>query len=399
MSNQNNIISLLELKDVVVTEVQTEVDENRICIELPRVKSICPVCGQETDTIHDYRIQKIIDVPLYEKKSFLVYRKRRYKCTHCGKQFYETNHFVPRYSHCTNRLNQRLFEDLHSIVSQDYIAKKYSISPMRIRRLLDNFTPSLPDLPEALGIDEFKGNTNKTKYHCILTDLNTGKPIDIIHNRSEASLFVHFKKYQYSSQLNNVKVVVIDMWRPYYSVLRKVFPNAMILIDRFHMVRQAIWSLEAVRKRIQKECPKPMRVYFKRSRTVLLKRSDRLTINEHINELAIRDTIFKYVPDLKTAYDLKEEILWMFQTIHDSQTARLRLNQWIEKAKNCGLPEFKTSIRAYQNWKEPIINSFNSPYSNGSTEGCNNKIKVIKRNGYGLRNFDRFRTRILLSFA
>ncbi|MDD2592475.1 MAG: transposase, partial [Erysipelotrichaceae bacterium] len=69
------------------------------------------------------------------------------------------------------------------------------------------------------------------------------------------------------------------------------------------------------------------------------------------------------------------------------------------KAKDSEIPEFHSCIRAYQNWKGPILNSFISSYSNGFTEGCNNKIKVIKRNAFGFRNFDRFRTRILINFV
>lgn len=399
MSEENRITGLLELKDGTITHFECSDDENHLFIEVPRVKSLCPSCGQETQVIHDYRTQRILDIPLYEKKTFLVYRKRRYRCERCGKRFDEVNHFVPRYAHTTNRLFYRIYQDLHSVTSQKAIAGRYQTSTMRIRRLLDEVSPPLPALPEVMGIDEFKGNTNQTKYHCILTDLQSGKPIDILSNRTEATLITHFRKYAYGNQLDKVKIIVIDMWRSYYTVLRQVFPNALILIDRFHMVRQVMWGLENVRKRVQKEMPKSLRIYFKHSRSVLLKRSDRLIVNDHINEERIRDRLLRYIPDLKTAYQLKEELLAIVQEVHDPSLARQWLNQWIQSAKDSNLPEFTACIRAYQNWKEPILNSFDSRYSNGITEGCNNKIKVIKRNAFGLRNFDRFRTRILLSFA
>ncbi len=399
MSHIHRITELLELKDVEVTRVDTCLDENLIYVEMPRMIHPCPVCTAGSNTIHDYRVQRILDVPLYGKRTYLVYRKRRYRCLICGKRFFERNSFVPRYAHTTNRLFHRLYQELHSVTSQTSIAQRYQISPMRIRRLLDQLTPALPRLPEVLGIDEFKGNTNKTKYHCILTDLKTAKPIDILANRTEATLITHFRQYQNSGQLSNVKIIVIDMWRPYYTVLRQVFPNAIILIDRFHMVRQVMWSLENVRKRVQKEMPKSLRIYFKHSRRVLLKRSDKLLVNDYVNEEMIRDRMLRYIPDLKKAYVLKEELLAIVQEINDPVLARQWLNHWIQRAKDSQLPEFIHCIRAYQNWKEPILNAFTSPYSNGFTEGCNNKIKVIKRNAYGLRNFDRFRTRILLSFA
>ncbi len=399
MSQQNSITSILELKDVQITNIESLSQENYIHIEIPKKLHHCPNCKHLTDTIHDYRIQIILDVPLYSKKTYLVYRKRRYRCPGCGKRFFEKNSFLPRYSHTTNRLYLRLFQELHSVSSQKTIAQHYFTSTMRVRRVLDAIKPPLPQLPEVLGMDEFKGNSNKTKYHCILTDLSKHKPIDILANRTEATLINHFKKYQYTDQLKNVKVIVIDMWRSYYCVLRKIFPNAVILIDRFHMVRQVMWSLENVRKRVQKEMPKSLRIYFKHSRKVLLKHASKLIVNDHINEYLIRDRLLRYLPNLKTAYLLKEELLDLVHATHTFDSAHSCLNDWIQKAKASEIPEFHSCIRAYQNWKGPILNSFTSSYSNGFTEGCNNKIKVIKRNAFGFKNFDRFRTRILINFV
>jgi transposase len=76
------------------------------------------------------------------------------------------------------------------------------------------------------------------------------------------------------------------------------------------------------------------------------------------------------------------------------------LSQWLLDAENSGLSEFRSCITAYQNWSEEILNSLDVPWSNGFTEGCNNKTKVLKRVCFGVRNFARFRNRILhLSLA
>jgi transposase len=99
------------------------------------------------------------------------------------------------------------------------------------------------------------------------------------------------------------------LWFVYYTTLRQVFPNATIIIDRFHLVRQAIWSLENVRKRIQKNLPDSLRVYFKKSRSVLLKRAKHLRVTDTINEVRQRDRLLEYIPHLKKAYELKEELL------------------------------------------------------------------------------------------
>ena len=72
-----------------------------------------------------------------------------------------------------------------------------------------------------------------------------------------------------------------------------------------------------------------------------------------------------------------------------------RLRNWVLLAEFANLPEFKASLTAIHNWAEYILNAFEHPYTNGFTEGCNNKIKVLKRVSFGVRNFTRFRNRIL----
>ena len=79
----------------------------------------------------------------------------------------------------------------------------------------------------------------------------------------------------------------------------------------------------------------------------------------------------------------------------DYNTAKERLTKWIIYAEYSGLPRFVTAAQTMNNWIGGILNSFTIPYTNGYTEGINNKIKVLKHNAYGYRNFKRFRSRIL----
>ena len=102
MLNQNYTAKLLNLEDVIITNVENIFEELHIYIELPRKKHTCPVCGSVTDRVHDYRMQTIKDVPL-ARNTFLHLRKRRYRCS-CGKRFFEDNTFLPRYYRVTSRL-------------------------------------------------------------------------------------------------------------------------------------------------------------------------------------------------------------------------------------------------------------------------------------------------------
>ena len=72
------------------------------------------------------------------------------------------------------------------------------------------------------------------------------------------------------------------------------------------------------------------------------------------------------------------------------------LRQFYQKVEESGIPELSKTVQTYRNWEREILNRFNFNYSNGFVEGLNNLTKVIKRNGFGYRNFTRFRARILL---
>lgn len=100
--------------------------------------------------------------------------------------------------------------------------------------------------------------------------------------------------------------------------------------------------------------------------------------------------------DLATAYYLKE-LFYEFMSSENSIEAKPKRQKFILSAQASNLEEFKATLTMLANWGNYILNAFDCPYSNGFTEGCNNKIKVIKRNAYGYRNFKNFRNRILLS--
>lgn len=105
-----------------------------------------------------------------------------------------------------------------------------------------------------------------------------------------------------------------------------------------------------------------------------------------------------YSVNISRAHWYKEQFLKIF-TYKDPQKAKDALNEWIINAENCGIPQFEKCSETMRNWYKGITNSFYTPLTNGFTEGCNNKIKVLKRNAYGYKNFRRFRNRILHIFS
>ena len=178
---------------------------------------------------------------------------------------------------------------------------------------------------------------------------------------------------------------------PHFRRVAKIcFPQATVVADKYHVIRQVYWALENVRKNEQKQLSKNLRKYFKRSRGLLMKKSDKLTVEE-MNNLAL---MFEIAPRLADAYRLKNEFLSVIRS-ESSAVGRQRLADWLFSVELMDLSEFCDCTKAYHNWATEILNSMDVPWTNGFIEGCNNKTKVLKRVCYGMRNFNNFRKRIL----
>ena len=381
---------LLGLQGVEVKNIEENEEKYEISIEQPRKSCICPCCGAKTNKIHDYRYQRVKELSAFEKKVVLILRKRRYACS-CGKRFAESNTFLSKYQRMTQRAIMGLLDKLSDSRSYTSVAREFGISTSTVIRFFKNVQYSKPmELPEVIGIDEFKGNSGGEKFHGILTDLGERRVVDILKSRYEHDLCDYFKKYDRS----NVKYFVSDMYKPYAEIAEAYFPNATYVIDKYHWVRQAIWAFEAVRKEVQKQFSKQHRIYFKKSRLLLLKHQDELNKKDLQQVLIMLDIS----STLSTAYFLKE-LLYSILDETDSNKQKKLFSDWIEEAMESEIPAFIKCAKTYYNWFTPITNSFFCPYTNGFTEGCNNKIKVLKRNAYGLQNFKRFRNRILFMFS
>lgn len=369
------------IKDIIHTENQTIFE-----IEMQRKPHTCPCCGHSTQHIHDYRKQKIKDIPAFGSHTILLLRKRRHVCQSCGKRFYETIDFLPRYHRMTSRLIFYILSQLASTSSFKSVAQHVNLSGSTIARIFDKLSYTSSTLPKVLGIDEFKGNTNHEKYQCIITAPENHRVLDILPNRH----IVHLASYLLRFDTTQTSIFISDMWSTYRDLSREIFPSATYVVDKYHYARQVLWAFEAVRKEVQKDFCDNRRKYFKRSRTLLIKHYQNLN-----DDQKRRLNVMLYTSEkLSNAYYLKENFYEVMAST-DYDTAKDRLTSWIIHAENSGLPRFVSVARTMNIWISGILNSFTTPYTNGYTEGINNKIKVLKRNAYGYRNFERFRSRIL----
>jgi transposase len=376
---------LLNLEDVIITDVENIGDQLHIHIELPRTPHICPACKATTDHIHDYRIQVIKDIPL-ARDTFLHLRKRRYRCS-CGKRFFEKNTFLPRYYRVTSRLVSEIIFSFKKLIPATEIGSRFNVSAVTAMRYFSCFNQKVKELPEVISLDEFKGNSGGHKYNSIVVDPQGKKILDILPNRYENDLIKYFSQFPSRTK---VKYFVCDMNPHFRNVANICFKQATVVADRYHVVRQVYWAMERVRKNEQKKLPDRHRKYFKKSRYLLMKPVEKLS-SEEMDRLAL---IFEMAPRLADAYRIKNEFLSVFHS-KSSAEGRPRLVDWLLSVEVMQMPEFNDCTKAYRNWFQEILNSMDVPWSNGYIEGCNNKTKVLKRVCFGMRNFNNFRKRIL----
>ena len=143
----------------------------------------------------------------------------------------------------------REFREFYSIKS---ISRRYSVSTSTVTRVLSYLSVERKSLPKVLLIDEFKGDSGSYKYQCSLLDGITHEIIDIVKGRQENILLEYFKNIP-KKERDNVEIFVSDMSKTFKNIKNAYFKKAVHIADKYHFVRQVSWSLENVRKRIQKK--------------------------------------------------------------------------------------------------------------------------------------------------
>ena len=200
---------LLNIEDVSIKKIQHSHTFVKIYLETKPKDHICPYCGSTTKQVHDYRYQTIKDLPFQLKYCYLVLRKRRYLCK-CGKRFYETYSFLPRYFHRTSRLTAFIASSLHNSQSIKDIARQTNVSTTTVGRILDTISYSRRKLPTTVSIDEFRGNASTGKFQCILVDPIKHKILDILPDRKHNHLVTYFSSIP-KDERHRVKHFVCDM--------------------------------------------------------------------------------------------------------------------------------------------------------------------------------------------
>lgn len=385
-------------------------------IENRKKKVRCPICNKFTSLVHD-KLKPIKSIYLDScgSKVDLIIRKKRYHCYNCDKIFTEGLNTNTSKGNVSNKVKIQTRKDLLNYnLSLKYIAEKNRVSITFVENEMLDIISGMPkyvvNLSRVISFDGFKADTKEGKYAFILNDPIHKKVLDILPNRKKEYLLQYFI---HCNNRHSVEFVISDMYEPYLLVTQIMFPKAKYVVDRFHYTTYIMDALDDIRIRLQKLYGEKSKEYklLKNKKNVILLRKYSNEINwwvftkryknGHMIDVLpidILDKILKISNDLMEGYYLKEEFL---DIIHHSNQmdVEIQTNRWISKCIEKNIPEFIEAAKTISRWKEYILNSFiDERYSNGYTEGTNNKIKVIKRIAFGYKSFELFRGRILYIF-
>lgn len=411
MNRQQNIkilTELLDLKDVKVISHRLHIGIG-IILQIASIKSYstCPRCGTKSHRLHQNHRYIVKDLPFGEKPVFLEINRRQFKCEECKKPFSENLDFVSQKRTYTKRLAHKIIQevvenDIHSVADQGIV------TTAEIERMLKDASKELsdekPSLIKRLGIDEIALVKGKGNYCAVLIDLDTSKLVNILNGRTQEVVKKTLLEWG-AEVLKQIEEVSIDLWVGYKNVVTELMPNAQVIADRFHVMTQINQELDTQRKRekrsleelIQKAQLSSKKAEYekalsglKNSKYVLLKNESDLN-KEQINKLS---EVKNVSPILKEMHELKEKFRKIFNKTDNWYPGVFKLGMWLSKAKKYFPKSNNTIIR----WFDEIIAYFDNGTNSGAVEGINNKIKLIKRSGYGFRNFDNFRVRCLLNW-
>ena len=414
MSNQNYIIDMLELKDSnvyfkenfyykeTIKGITYKIFEGYLSYK----PSFCPSCGvvfDEKFEKHGFILSNIIIPDVSGYKAILRLHKQRYLCKHCHKAFTLTSNITNYGCFISNLTKHKIALDLTKKRSEVDIALDNGVSPNTVERVMDSYYDTIKlykhYLPEVLSFDEFKSVKSADgamSFH--MCDGITGQTIDIVEDRRLDNLIKYFFYYDYKAR-SRVKFITIDMYSPYISLIKKMFPNAKIIIDKFHLTQLISRSLNKTRIRVMNKDKKNHRK-LKRYWRLILKDRDELDFSKWnkytcFNSLMTQVDVVNYLintnEELKQTYLIYQEILYSFKN-KDFKKLKQTLSNANSKISNY----IKTSIKTLLEFLPYIKNTFENEYHNGFIEGNNNFIKVIKRIAFGFRSFKRFKARIMI---
>ena len=368
----------------------------------------CPHCGVVNESSNDiikwgYRKNCKIRIPKQNNcLTRLILHKQRFYCKHCNNTFIAETSLVDRNKNISNNTELQIVEELTHKQSEKDISERTDVSSSKVDRKISEISSHTvlrhSTLPTSMNWDEFKATKDtKGKMAFIITDNDKENIFDILDSRKSNDLEKYFLRYP-RAERNKVKHISIDFYSGYISLAKKMFKNANISIDRFHIVIQAYNALNITRVKL---CYKSNSYYNKLKNywKLILKNENDLSsekkyskyFRKEMSQQEIVQFLVNTNKTLKTTYQCYQGII---NSIKENDFNKFK-NIVLHKNKSIS-DKMKQALKLYNENINYIENSFKYDINNGIIEGTNNLIKCIKRIAFGYKRFDHFVTRIFL---
>ncbi|SNT22897.1 Transposase [Anaerovirgula multivorans] len=357
----------------------------------------CPHCGNISYTVHDRRYQSYKHLPIWGMDTVIILEIKRYVCD-CDPEhpFDEYFSFIRRYQRYTIPYEQYIFKLAYKNTIKN-VSDITNAGEGTCQRIYNHYAKKalnscVPEPLRLLGIDDIASKKGHN-YDTIIYNQETGNVVAILSGRKKEDVVSYFKSLPEDIK-QGVEAVSMDMSRSYCFSVLECLPNAKPVIDRFHISQHLHNCVDEGRKHIQNH----VRKYGNKGevfkiRWAILKNVDDVSSDEYTNLL----NAFAKYPKLEELHYLKEEFRTFF-TLTSKEGAASFLVYYKYLVDEYDIPELEKFVKTLDNWMEYILNYYNYPISNGTTEGNNHKVKNIKRRAYGYRNHNNWEIRVKYEF-
>jgi len=352
----------------------------------------CPHCGESRVRSKGRYRRRAKHLPMFGRASYLTVLLQRYRCLACRKSFTPETPGLRPGRRSTEPLRQQLAKLHHEGIPQSSVARMNGLSDASIERFYAEYNERKAaerltrQCPIVLGIDEHTLH-KKQRFATTFCDLRNHKVFDVVKGKSEKELLPFLASLKGRER---VKVVCIDLSSSYRRIIRKWFPNAKIVSDRFHVIRLIQHHFLTLFRELVPALADERGIFR------LLRTKPKNLRPEQALKLK---TLFHFHPVLKPAYDQMQKVRRLFsqKTRTKAQCRPLahlftRLLRQLQESK---FQPMLTLAQTLRSWAEPLARMWRFSKNNGITEGFHRKMKLIQRRAYGFRNFDNYRLRVV----
>ena len=398
-----------QFENYEVKDVKEFLSKGLIEVHLSRDKAkaaLCHRCSKPlTSTSRGSHGMKIEAMPIMGYRTFLVFRRFKYRCEHCKKARSEEIPFISSETpHLTRELAWWIGRicEIASVTRVGELVGHDGMTTWRLdyNRMIQMLTHyRLPKL-KRLSVDEvyarrkkkYVGESREKLFFTVITDLDTRKVIWVSDGRSKESLDNFFMLLG-EEACREIEVVAMDQHQGYFSSVKQNCPNATIVWDKFHILQSFEEVVNETRMEIHNEIPNghKLKLLTKgRNKYIFLKRDSTRTQSE-------KRLIEEVIKDNETFFRLeliKERMLTMFNEEEDTKALFIwgEIGDWIKRSRFKILNDWYEQLN--KNWKT-VANYFKYRVTTSVSEGINNVIKTLKRRAYGYRNMQYFKLKIM----